>query len=461
MATALHSDVLLGKVRKALDGRRLIWFGTRGEDGEALLRLPELEASFAVTAPLRSARIPAEANVTLEHLAGARPDLDQHDIDLDVSEAAEEFRRRLLREVSTRCVVVTYRPAHIVSAMAFSMTETMTLAGLFKDRQLAFEHKPWVETALARHDVRTLGWRYFADEHRWSVRRLATTGPIVLRANRASGGVGIVRIENGAQVETHWPADAEGFVGVAPFLDGATPLNLSGCVFRDGSVHLHPPSVQLIGLPDCTERPFGYCGNDFAAVAALSPGALDELDAMGRTVGAWLHSERYVGAFGIDALCTDDHVHFTEVNPRFQGSSALSADVAQQMEVPDLFLEHVAASLGVDPQGPGLTVREWVARQPGCSHIVVHNTSLAVATRLPDIRLPTVPAGTRLTQLLPTDVAALPGAALCRIATPGSVTTTGFELDGASSALVSDLSACFGGQSVTKRKEPPRVAQRR
>jgi hypothetical protein len=440
---AAESDVTVGQVRRALGGRRLIWFGTRGEDGEALLRFPELAASYAVMAPLRSGRLAPESNVTLEQLTGLRPDLDQHDIDLDVSEPAREFRRRLLREVSSHCAVVTYRPTRLVSAMAFSMTETMTLVGLFKDRQAAFEHKPWVETSLSKRGVRTLGWRYIADEQRWRVRRMAAGAPLVLRANRASGGVGIVRIDNGSQVDACWPSDEEGFVGVAPFLGDAMPLNLSGCVYANGVVRLHPPSVQLIGVAACTDRAFGYCGNDFSAISALDDAALDQLDELGRSVGAWLSAERYAGAFGIDALYKDGRALFTEVNARFQGSSALSAELAVELDSPDLFLEHVAASLGIEPLHDGLSVRDWARLQAPRSHVVVHNTTQVVVARDPHVRLPALDGGARVSQLLARDTVALPGATLYRLVTDGSVTVTGFELDMTTLRFIEDMSACF------------------
>ena len=104
-------DTAIDRVRHALDGRRLIWFGIRGEDGEALLQLPEMEASYSIIAPLRSGRIEASANVALEGMSGIRPDLDRFDIDFETSAVAADFRRRLLREVSGRCVRVrTGRP---------------------------------------------------------------------------------------------------------------------------------------------------------------------------------------------------------------------------------------------------------------------------------------------------------------------------------------------------------------
>jgi hypothetical protein len=434
---------MLASVRKAIDGRRVVWFGIRGEDAEALLQLPELEASFTVTAQLRSARLASSSNVTLEGLSGARPDLDRHDIDLDTSEAAREFRRRFLVEVSGRCVVVTYRPAAFVSALAFSMTETMTLAGLFKDRQMAFEHKPWVETSLLRRGIPMLGWRYVADEHRSRAKRMLVNGPLVLRGSRSSGGVGMARVTSELEVDILWPPQPDAFVAVAPFVERALPVNVTGCVFPNGVVHAHPPSVQLIGVESCTDRSFGYCGNDFGAISAVDARALDRLDSIVRSVGAWLHSERYVGVFGVDALCRDADVFFTEVNPRFQGSSAPSAEIAAGLDVADLFLEHLAASLGLPAEEPGLSVSDWVREQPALSQIVVHNTSGGSLYRDATSALPSMGRDTRVAQLVPAQVEALPGASTYRIVTARSVTTTGFEIDDLSTRLVDALSARF------------------
>jgi hypothetical protein len=437
------AKLILKELRKALAGRRLVWFGTRGEDGEALLALPELEASFAVSAPMRSARLDGDSNVALEQISGARPDLDRHDIDLDASPAAREFRRRLLREVSSRCAVVSYRPTRLISAMAFSMTETMVMAGLFKDRQLAFEHKPWVETALAAKGVRTLGWRYVADEHRSRVKRMARSGPLVLRANSASGGVGNTQLDGGTSVDDLWPEGDDGFVGVAAFLEDAVPINFSGCVYGDGTVRLHPPSLQLIGIESCTSRTFGYCGNDFGAIARLDPDALAQLDRLGRAAAAWLHSERYLGAFGVDALLKDGCVYFTEINPRFQGSSALSAEIADSLDAPSLFLEHLAASLGIPPVGADLSLADWARNQPPLAHVVVHNTAAAPACHDPDRTAPFAPSASTTTQMLPPGGKALPGATLFRLVLRRPVTEDGFALDPETERAIAEARSHF------------------
>lgn len=429
-------------IREILAGRRLIWFGIRGEDGEALLRFPELAASYAVIAPLRSGSIPRESNVTLEALSGVRPDLDRHDIDLDQREAAVEFKRRLLREVSGRCVLMTYRPSAVVSALAFSMADTMSLAGLFKDRQSAFEHKPWVETSLARRGVLGLEWRYVADEHRSRAKRLLIDGPIVLRASRTSGGVGIARASTEAEVDRHWPDQPDSFVAVAPYLDPTMPINFSGCVFADGRIRLHPPSVQLIGIPSCTERLFGYCGNDFGVVASLDDGVLDRIDALGRAVGGWLHEERYRGAFGVDAMVHGDDVRFTEINARFQGSSQLSAQIAAGLDIPDLFMDHLAAMLGLDPADADLSIREWSHLQPAQSHVVMHNVAGGRVIRVEGSAPPQMPPGARLSQLA-RGVEVDPGATLGCATLLRSVTQTGFDIDDEGDTLTTAFRSAF------------------
>jgi hypothetical protein len=433
----------LDAIRRALDGRPVIWFGIRGEDAASLLRLPEFKASYAITAPVQTATIPEDANVTIENLSGERVDLDQYEPDLDDSTEMQEFRRRLLREVSGRCVVMTYRPAAFVSALAFAMSDTMTLAGLFRDRQSAFEHKPWVETSLEARGVRTLGWKYIADDHRTRAARLLDQGPIVLRASRSSGGVGITRVDSHEGIDRSWPDQIDAFVGVTRYLGDAIPLNVSGCVFADGEVRLHPPSLQLIGIAGCTNRGFGYCGNDFGAVGTLDAHLLEALDTLVRRVAAWLHHERYVGAFGVDALIHEDKVLFTEVNPRFQGSSALSAVVAADLELPDLFLDHLAATLGLGPVDVGLSLLEWARRQPPVSHVVVHNVSGDVLVRREDAPLPSFARGIRIAQLPARNLAVHDGGVLSRIVLDRSVTSTGFEIDAAAGGLVASLSDMF------------------
>jgi hypothetical protein len=447
-------------IRSALAGRRLVWFGIRGEDGDALRWLPELDGAFSIIAPLTG----VETEACLERLSGQRPDLDHYDLDLDRGEAADELRSSFLGSLRDECVVMPYRPSALVSGLSFSMEGRVTVAGLLQQHQAMFENKPWVERELARAGVRGLGWRYVPDDRRGEVRALvAERGRHVLRTSRCSGGVGIALAESPEDVDRLWPAQRDAFVAVAPFQEGV-PVNLSGCLFGDGSVRLHPPSLQLIGLHECTDRPFGYCGNDFGAVsAAFGVTALERLEQLARTVARWLHGQRYRGAFGIDALIAGDEVLFTEVNPRFQGSSPLSAAAAEAVGVADLFTDHLGALLGLVPERGGVTLREWAERQPALSRVVVHNLAGQSVRRDAAAPLPKLPAGAWTTQLAESRTAVAPGAVLGALTLPRSVTTTGFHVDDATASAAATLRRAFepdGAASSTRARAARPAAAR-
>lgn len=429
MSVSVGADDLrqtrISELNRSIGHRLLIWFGIRGEDAAPLLALDAFGASFSVTAKVGSATLDSTRDITLEQLSGVRVDLDRYDLDFDPSAAADTFRTELLSVLSTDCVLVTYRPSEFTSGLAFSMEDTLTLAGMYKDRQRAFEHKPWVETQIARRGVRTLDWTYVADSRRSIAVRKLEDGPLVLRTGRDSGGVGIDLVRTPEDLEERWPEQTDQFAAVARYLEDAIPVNLSGCVFADGSVSCHPPSVQLIGIESMTTRRFGYCGNDFGLVKDLPPSALDGLHDMLLTVGGWLCDERYLGAFGVDALVRGDEVLFTEVNARMQGSTSLSAQIAQRLDLPDLVLDHVAASLQLTMGYQSPTVREWVSMQPDVSHLVVHNVSDG---RLVNVDGDPLVTGNEQWTLDPGHVTVDPGGVLGRLLWPGRITDDGFSI---------------------------------
>jgi hypothetical protein len=77
------------------------------------------------------------------------------------------------------------------------------------------------------------------------------------------------------------------------------------------------------------------------------------------------------GSFGVDFLVHDGQPLFTEVNPRFQGSTHASAQLDIEAGTPDLPLEHVAAWLGL-PAPAQRPLREIVAETPDFAHLVAH-----------------------------------------------------------------------------------------
>ncbi len=362
---------LLTEVTSRLGARSLVWAGLRGDDAVPISDLPQLDGVFSLMSRYDQRTI-ADA-VAYEDLGGVRVDPDAWDIDDHVdASATREFRRRLLAALAGQSALMTYRPGSFFSAVGFARSDHCLSLGMFGAHQFAFEHKPWVETAVATIGLPHVPWTYVSDEDQLSANVHFREGAVMLRRSRTSGGAGIFRVDDPADVRALWPATDEGFVSVAPFLDDALPVNVGATVWPDGVVTVHRPSVQLIGIPQATARPFGYAGNDFGRMRDVDPAIVDEIETSTVRIGAWLARQGYLGTFGVDFLVHDGHALFTEVNPRFQGSTHLSCRLSVAAGEADLMLEHIAAWLGID--GPRTTrpLRDVVAETPDLAHLVVH-----------------------------------------------------------------------------------------
>lgn len=423
----MKRSALIEQINRELDGRRVVWFGTRGDDIESVLELRDFYAAFSILDAHRKRRT-VEYHA-LEQLTGVRVDLDQYDLDEEPDiEAFARFRSLALRALAKPNAVFTYRPSTFVSALCFARRDRCRYLGMFRDHQAAFEHKPWVESSIRGLGVPAIPWHYVADEDQAVSIDDLRDGPIMLRRSRSSGGTGLVRVDDPKQIRDAWPHDREAYVSIAPYLDGGLPVNVGGVVWSDG-ITLHPASVQLIGIPSCTTRPFGYCGNDFALLSDLPADLLDEIERSTLLVAGWLRRHGYLGAFGVDYLVKDGVPLFTEVNPRFQGSTHLSCEISTAMGEGCLLLDHLAAHLGI-PAPPSLRLRDYLG-SADVSHVVVH--SLAAESRTisgASLIAAAPPERVRRADVVVTPaVGVQPGATLARITFDGSVTTTGFDLE--------------------------------
>ena len=429
-------------LERRLGKRRLIYFGTRGADARTLTDVDNFDAIFSQIAP---SGLGAVEEMCLETMKRRRVDLDTYSIDDDRSEEVAEFRKALLIAFDRSAAVLPYRSTAVLSAAWFPRSENVLHLGLFHEKQACFEHKPWVETQLAARGVRIVPWKYYTDDERPLIEEALGARSMVVRANRSDGGTGVRLVSTPAELQREWPEHPDGFVAVAPYLDGI-PLNANGCVFPGGGVSVHGASLQLIGIEGCTDRRFGYCGNDFGAVGVLGTMALDSLDRMTREVGMWLATEGYVGAFGIDALFVDRDVLMIELNPRFQGSSRLAAALDASSDRVDLLLAHTGAHLGMEPPD-GATRAELAREHPPRAHVVVH------ASR--QVRWATLEArrGGDRTDLQPAaGVVVERGAMLADVVVERVVTSTGRRLDEPTAASVHFVSSRLP-------LEPPRAPE--
>jgi len=388
----------LREIQRQIGSRKLIWYGTRGTDSQVLFHLPQFAEVFSLIAPLDSVSI--ELEVCLETLKQRRVDLDAYRIANDFSREASEFQARLFESLREPAVVVTYRSDPLFTSLYYPSAGFVDYLGLFHGRQAPFEHKPWVETELQKWGIPVVPRRYLRDSDVEILREMVEQGPIVVRATYSDGGEGLALISEPAEVDTRIPAHTDRFFSVSDYLVPNIPLNVNAVVFEDGMLSFHPPSIQLIGIRGFTNRTFGYCGNDFARVKELDREILDALEDLTLKVGKWLARMGYLGAFGIDALFYDGEVYLTEINPRFQGSSHVASLIDVEMDRSDMFLEHMAAFLGLSPPPP-VHLREIAAHQREVSQVICHNCCDKVMRRntqewnreeWPDIELMLLPA---------------------------------------------------------------------
>lgn len=417
------------QVTERLGRRRLVWIGTRGEDAESITDLVQFTAAYSVISRLDSRA--SIASLSLEELTGVRPDLDTYDLDDHLRDAeVGELRANVLRSLSGDSALLTYRPSSFASGVAFSRLDRCRYLGLFSGLQSAFEHKPWLESSIAGLGIAHIPWTYVADLDQFETVRLLDDGPVMLRPSRTTGGVGLVRLDDSDRLEELWPDEAEAYVSVAPFIEGGVPVNVGAVAWHDG-ITIHSASLQLIGIPGCTTRPFGFCGNDFGAVGELDNPVLDEIERSTVAVGDWLRGFGYLGAFGVDFLVKDNVPLFTEVNPRFQGSTHASCRMSVERDESCILLEHLAAFLGIGAP-PTLHLRDLAHRTDQLAHIVVHHTKpdprSIDASVLVD-RMSDEFGFVRADVVAGADLVVEPGAAIARLTVRDRVTRTGFDLD--------------------------------
>ena len=414
----------LSRVGGAIGNRHLYWFGVRGADAQVLLDFEQFDVCFSLAAPLNTVSLSQE--FCLETLQGARVDLNSYDIDQDASEPLRRLHSMLAQACNWPAVLVPYRPSAFLTSIYFPKGDRLAYLGLFRDHQAMFEHKSWVESQLRTMGVRVIPWRHVADEDWDSIQGLLKEGPVVLRANRSAGGMGLSILKAFDDLAVRWPAHGDGFLCVGPHLDPSIPLNVSACIFSDGTVTLHAPSLQLIGIPSCTTRMLGYCGNDFARIRELDSSVLEELEAMSVTVGRWLYRMGYLGAFGIDALVYDDRVYLSEVNPRFQGSTSIATRISADLGLPDVITDHIAAFLGLEAT-PGHHLTDLARSQRPMAQVFVYNINPYPLELNPNI---SVQQGESTLDLLPAPgVKVLPNAILFRLVADRAVTRDGYTLE--------------------------------
>lgn len=440
----MKRSALLTAVDQRLGTRALVWCGLRAEDAEPIADIPQFEAAYGIIAAYRNQHF--VDTLAFEDLVGRRHDMETWDIEDHLEDGpVHEFRMRLLSSLAGDSALLPYRSSNFLSSVWFSRIDNCLNLGRFGGLQAAFEHKPWIESAVTQLGLAAVPWVYLADIEQMSLVFEPFDSPLVVRRSRTSGGEGFAICESVEDVRAAWPHQGDGLASVTPFLEGAIPINVGATVWNDG-VTVHHPSVQLIGIPECTDRPFGYVGNDFYAVNQLDRSTIDEIEAATIAVGEWLGRRGYLGTLGVDFMIHQGRPLFTEINPRFQGSTRASCEFDIASDESCLMIEHIAATLGIDcPSAPRL--RDLVSEAPSHATIVAHwsgcdGAAIDLDGAIRDLELMSDYVACEVR--LPKGVAIDSGGVLARVTVGRSVTDSGLDLDPKWREAMSGLSSGGG-----------------
>ena len=194
---------------------------------------------------------------------------------------------------------------------------------------------------------------------------------------------------------------------------------------------LQERGVDVINPPPAIAR----AANKFATSLALQRAgvptprtavttSMEEAQAVLQNLGRAV-SKPLFGFKGREIFLLQDGIPiFTEVNARFQGSTALGATLAASVSHSDILMDHLAANLRLD-RGTNLTLEDWLRELDPVAHLVVHNKE---AVPVNSIR-PTHRRATRVELVPPDTVRVDPGGVLGRLVFNEQITSSGYELE--------------------------------
>ncbi len=138
-------------------------------------------------------------------------------------------------------------------------------------------------------------------------------------------------------------------VTVRKYIDGFS-INVNGIIVSGSGgpkTFCSFPSVQIVGIPECSNFATSFCGNDYASIRGVNKDIIRKVEATVKVLGSWMSEKGFRGIFGMDLVTDGEDVYPIEINPRFQNSTSLYT-VLENIQKPNmdpLFLLHIAEFL--------------------------------------------------------------------------------------------------------------------
>lgn len=328
--------------------RRIVWIGQRGEDAEFLYSTGSLAAIICCDwsphlAELAAAALPVES---LERASGTREAWSSASLARFEASVLAGVLERAGEVSGSPLTVLPYRALPAIEAALELWSGSVRLAAPAATHVDALDNKITQRRLLATWGIATPEWTVLRP--RGIAASLASHGilvrfPAVVQRPRGSLGRQTLRTDTPAELmrlPESWVAEGE--LLLSSYHEGPV-INVTGVV-SGTEIHLAWPSIQLVGLEACGgEGAFLYCGNDFAATSLLPHKVIEEVLELSRSIAMGLGSLSFRGLFGLDVLWNGRQVLALEINPRFQGSTALLTALELQAGVEPTVAKHLKA----------------------------------------------------------------------------------------------------------------------
>jgi predicted ATP-grasp superfamily ATP-dependent carboligase len=245
----------------------------------------------------------------------------------------------------------------------------------FDNKALLHRNLPKLSIPCIPGMVDRIGRTDFADLRR------SLSLPFVVQFPYGSSGHYTFLIRQKKDYDDLKKAHPEATALIRRYVDGFS-LNVNAVIIsseKGPRVMCSTPSVQITGVPECSNSPASFCGNDYAAGRDLDRSIIKQVESHMGTVGRWMASSGFRGIFGMDFVVKDGIIYPVEINPRFQNSTSLYT-VLSGMSPPrkgTLFLLHIAEFLQKEDKYLRKYLKEFPERELmrplNGSQLILHN----------------------------------------------------------------------------------------
>lgn len=150
-------------------------------------------------------------------------------------------------------------------------------------------------------------------------------------------------------------------------------LNINVVIYKKRML-LSSPSIQIVGVKECTNRPAIFCGNDFTHTKFVPPNVIQRAYDATQRLADWMQTRGYRGVFGLDLLVADDEIYPIEINPRWQNSTdVLTISQLRQNQVPLISFHLLEFLTGPSDDSLDAADEDALFRPQEGAQIILHN----------------------------------------------------------------------------------------